>query len=446
MAFRKRLSAVNVPHHKNTAGMQVETLPPPKEVFLPMNMHMGTPSVPVVNVGDHVRIGQKIARGEGSVTAEVHATVSGTVVSLDPMPDVFGNDMPVIRIESDGKMEKDPTLAPREADDLAEFVNVLHESGLVGLGGAAFPVDWKFDAAQRHTVKTMLINGAECEPYVTSDTRMMLEHGEDIRRGIELLKKYVHPDNFVFAIENNKPDCIAAMRELFADDPTMSICELRSSYPQGAKQMILYNALGKVVYAGQRFATLGVIIINVSTLAKVAKFMDTGMPLVDRIVTIDGSAVREPKNLLAPIGTPYRDLLEAAGGLKSEPGRVVNGGPMMGHAVPSLDYPVMKTTGCVLVFDEKDSVVHEPTPCIHCGRCVAHCPMNLNPTAFSDDLEEEDTDKRALLLDRDHVNFCIECGSCSYVCPAHRPLMEHNRVGKKFLKKYKADHAEGGKK
>lgn len=192
------------------------------------------------------------------------------------MPELFGNDLPVIRIENDGKMEVDPTLAPRTAEDLAAFVEDLHESGIVGLGGAAFPVDWKFDAALRHNVKTMLINGAECEPYVTSDNRMMLDHGEDIRRGIELLKKYVKPDNFVFAIENNKPHAIAAMKELFADDPTMSIVELPSSYPQGAKQMILYNALGKVVYAGQRFATLGVIIINVSTLAKVAKFMDTG--------------------------------------------------------------------------------------------------------------------------------------------------------------------------
>ena len=222
MAFRKRLQAVHVPHHKNTAGMKAETLPPPKEVLLPMNMHMGTPAVPVVSVGDYVRVGQKLARGEGSITCEVHATVSGTVLSLDPMPELFGNDLPVIRIENDGKMEVDPTLAPRTAEDLAAFVEDLHESGIVGLGGAAFPVDWKFDAALRHNVKTMLINGAECEPYVTSDNRMMLDHGEDIRRGIELLKKYVKPDNFVFAIENNKPQAIAAMKELFADDPTMS--------------------------------------------------------------------------------------------------------------------------------------------------------------------------------------------------------------------------------
>lgn len=441
MSFGKNISTLKLPHHKQTSGMASEPITPSAEVLLPMNMHSGQAAVPVVEVGQHVYRGQLIAREEGKNSSPVHASVSGTVKAIEP----YGRTQ-AIRIESDGRMEADPELKAPDVHDLDSFLQAVRESGIVGLGGAAFPVDWKFDAALRHNVKTMLINGAECEPYVTSDNRMMLDHGEDIRRGIELLKKYVKPDNFVFAIENNKPQAIAAMKELFADDPTMSIVELPSSYPQGAKQMILYNALGKVVYAGQRFATLGVIIINVSTLAKVAKFMDTGMPLVDRVVTVDGSAIKEPKNLLVPIGTPYRYLVEAAGGLKCEPGRVVNGGPMMGHAVPSLDYPVLKTTGSVLVFSEADSVIHEPTPCIHCGRCVSHCPMNLNPTAFSDDLEEENGDKRALLLDRDHVNFCIECGSCSYVCPAHRPLAENNRAAKKYLKKYKADHAEGGKK
>lgn len=360
MAFRKRLQAVHVPHHKNTAGMKAETLPPPKEVLLPMNMHMGTPAVPVVSVGDYVRVGQKLARGEGSITCEVHATVSGTVLSLDPMPELFGNDLPVIRIENDGKMEADPTLAPRTAEDLAAFVEDLHESGIVGLGGAAFPVDWKFDAALRNNVKTMLINGAECEPYVTSDNRMMLDHGEDIRRGIELLKKYVKPDNFVFAIENNKPHAIAAMKELFADDPTMSIVELPSSYPQGAKQMILYNALGKVVYAGQRFATLGVIIINVSTLAKVAKFMDTGMPLVDRVVTVDGSAIKEPKNLLVPIGTPYP--LSGRGrpaGSNARPACCERRADD-GSRCPLARLSVLKTTGSVLVFLRSGQRYHEP--------------------------------------------------------------------------------------
>ena len=432
MAFRKRLQAVHVPHHKNTAGMKAETLPPPKEVLLPMNMHMGTPAVPVVSVGDYVRVGQKLARGEGSITCEVHATVSGTVLSLDPMPELFGNDLPVIRIENDGKMEVDPTLAPRTAEDLAAFVEDLHESGIVGLGGAAFPVDWKFDAALRHNVKTMLINGAECEPYVTSDNRMMLDHGEDIRRGIELLKKYVKPDNFVFAIENNKPHAIAAMKELFADDPTMSIVELPSSYPQGAKQMILYNALGKVVYAGQRFATLGVIIINVSTLAKVAKFMDTGMPLVDRVVTVDGSAIKEPKNVIAPIGTACKEVIDFAGGFSCEPKKLVMGGPMMGVAQYDLDAPVAKGTSAILAFNEKDARPVTPTACIRCGGCIDHCPMNLMPVEIERAYEKNDAEALKALK----VGLCIECGCCAFQCPAHRPLVQVNKLSKTLVRDY----------
>ena len=432
MAFRKRLQAVHVPHHKNTAGMKAETLPPPKEVLLPMNMHMGTPAVPVVSVGDYVRVGQKLARGEGSITCEVHATVSGTVLSLDPMPELFGNDLPVIRIENDGKMEADPTLAPRTAEDLAAFVEDLHESGIVGLGGAAFPVDWKFDAALRHNVKTMLINGAECEPYVTSDNRMMLDHGEDIRRGIELLKKYVKPDNFVFAIENNKPHAIAAMKELFAGDPTMSIVELPSSYPQGAKQMILYNALGKVVYAGQRFATLGVIIINVSTLAKVAKFMDTGMPLVDRVVTVDGSAIKEPKNVIAPIGTACKEVIDFAGGFGCEPKKLVMGGPMMGVAQYDLDAPVAKGTSAILAFNEKDARPVTPTACIRCGGCIDHCPMNLMPVEIERAYEKNDAEALKALK----VGLCIECGCCAFQCPAHRPLVQVNKLSKTLVRDY----------
>ena len=412
MNLKKNISSLKLPHYKATAGMESVRVAPPKEVLLPMNMHSGQAAEPVVAAGEHVYLGQLIAREEGRNSVPVHATVSGTVKAIEQYESEPGRSVAAIRIESDGKMEKDPAMAPPKAENLDEFLTALRGSGIVGLGGAAFPVDGKFSAALRSPVKTMLINGAECEPYVTSDNRMMLDHGDEVRRGVELLKQYIKPENFVLAIENNKPNAIAAMKELFADDPSVSVIALDSSYPQGAKQMILYNALGKVVYAGQRLATLGVIIINVSTLATVTKFMETGMPLVDRIVTIDGSAVKEPKNLLVPIGTPYRYLVEAAGGLKCEAGRVVNGGPMMGHAVPSLDYPVLKTTGSVLVFSEADSVIREPSPCIHCGRCVSHCPMNLNPTAFSESLEEENADKRALLLDNYHVNFCIQCGSC----------------------------------
>ena len=417
MAFRKRLQAVHVPHHKNTAGMKAETLPPPKEVLLPMNMHMGTPAVPVVSVGDYVRVGQKLARGEGSITCEVHATVSGTVLSLDPMPELFGNDLPVIRIENDGKMEVDPTLAPRTAEDLAAFVEDLHESGIVGLGGAAFPVWAKLDAVRRNKIKTVLINGAECEPYITSDDRTMVEHSELIKQGVALLKQYLGSEEFIIGIEKNKPAAIAELERTFADEPAVTVKPLKSVYPQGAKQVLLYNATGKVVGPGQRLASLGVIIINVTSLTKVAQYMNDGMPLVEKTVTVDGSAVKEPKNLIVPIGTPVGYVIEQAGGFKCEPGKVILGGPMMGKCVSDLNAPVIKATNAVLAFDKKDSAALEPTPCIHCGRCVSNCPLALNPTAFAKAIEIEDEAERYAVLTKEQVSLCMSCGCCSYVCP-----------------------------
>ena len=447
MAFRKRLQAVHVPHHKNTAGMKAETLPPPKEVLLPMNMHMGTPAVPVVSVGDYVRVGQKLARGEGSITCEVHATVSGTVLSLDPMPELFGNDLPVIRIENDGKMEVDPTLAPRTAEDLAAFVEDLHESGIVGLGGAAFPVWAKLDAVRRNKIKTVLINGAECEPYITSDDRTMVEHSELIKQGVALLKQYLGSEEFIIGIEKNKPAAIAELECTFADDPAVTVKPLKSVYPQGAKQVLLYNATGKVVGPGQRLASLGVIIINVTSLTKVAQYMNDGMPLVEKTVTVDGSAVKEPKNLIVPIGTPVGYVIEQAGGFKCEPGKVILGGPMMGKCVSDLNAPVIKATNAVLAFDKKDSAALEPTPCIHCGRCVSNCPLALNPTAFAKAIEIEDEAERYAVLTKEQVSLCMSCGCCSYVCPAHRPLVDYNSEAKSFVRKYKAALAEkeGGK-
>ena len=447
MAFRKRLQAVHVPHHKNTAGMKAETLPPPKEVLLPMNMHMGTPAVPVVSVGDYVRVGQKLARGEGSITCEVHATVSGTVLSLDPMPELFGNDLPVIRIENDGKMEADPTLAPRTAEDLAAFVEDLHESGIVGLGGAAFPVWAKLDAVRRNKIKTVLINGAECEPYITSDDRTMVEHSELIKQGVALLKQYLGSEEFIIGIEKNKPAAIAELERTFADDPAVTVKPLKSVYPQGAKQVLLYNATGKVVGPGQRLASLGVIIINVTSLTKVAQYMNDGMPLVEKTVTVDGSAVKEPKNLIVPIGTPVGYVIEQAGGFKCEPGKVILGGPMMGKCVSDLNAPVIKATNAVLAFDKKDSAALEPTPCIHCGRCVSNCPLALNPTAFAKAIEIEDEAERYAVLTKEQVSLCMSCGCCSYVCPAHRPLVDYNSEAKSFVRKYKAALAEkeGGK-
>lgn len=448
MIFRKNISALKVPHHKNTAGMHSVRVSPPKEVLLPMSMHSGAPAVPIVSVGDHVRIGQLIAREEGNISSPVHATISGTVTAIEPVQQGSGRPVLSIRIEGDGKMEKDPNIAAPQVHDLDSFLSAVRESGIVGLGGAAFPLWAKLDAVRRNPIKTVLVNGAECEPYITSDNRTMVENSDHIVKGVALLKTYLKAEEFIIGIEENKPDAIEEMRRVFAGDSSVNVMPLKSVYPQGAKQVLLYNATGKVVAEGQRLAELGVIIINITSLAKMAQFMEDGMPLVDKCVTVDGSAVKEPKNLIVPIGTPIRYLVEQAGGLKSEPGKVIYGGPMMGKTAHSMDEPVIKATNAVLVMDKKDAQRTEPSPCIHCGRCVATCPLSLNPTAFAKAMELEDEEQRAAILNREKVQLCMECGCCSYVCPAHRPLAENNSEARRFIRKYNkaaAEKKEGGK-
>ena len=250
----------------------------------------------------------------------------------------------------------------------------------------------------------------------------------------------------MICIEDNKQEAIKKLGDAFAGDDSVEIRVLPSIYPQGAKQVLLYNVTGQVVKGGQRLASLGVIIINISSMAKMAQYMETGMPLVDRIVTIDGSAVKEPKNLIAPIGTPLSYLAEQAGGLNCEPGKVLIGGPMLGVAVASMDEPSKKATNSVLFLTEKEAKLYEPTACIRCGRCVANCPVSLNPANLARAMETEDEDARFAKLQAASVGQCIECACCSYVCPAHKPLMELNKQGKRFVKKYKAAHTnEGGK-
>ena len=416
---------------------------PPPEVLLPMNMHSGGAAAPIVEVGQHVLVGQLIANEDGRNSSPVHATVSGTVKAIEP----YGKTV-AVRIESDGRMEKSPDVKPPEVHDLDSFLQALRESGIVGLGGAAFPVWAKLDAVRRNPIKTVLINGAECEPFITSDHRTMLEHSEYIKKGVALLREYLKSEEFIIGIEKNKPDAIAKLEEVFADDPAVTVKPLDSVYPQGAKQVLLYNATGKVVGPGQRLASLGVIIINVTSLTKVAQYIEDGMPLVEKTVTVDGSAVREPKNIVVPIGTSVGYVIDQCGGFSAEPGKVILGGPMMGKCVADLSAPVIKATNAVLAFDRKDSAALEPTPCIHCGRCVANCPLALNPTAFAKALEIEDEAKRYAVLTKEQVSLCMACGCCSYVCPAHRPLVDNNSAAKSFVRKYKAaldEAAKGGK-
>lgn len=436
MSIRRNVSKLKLPHNKHTAELHSIVALPPKEVYLPLNMHSGKEAVAVVGVNDYVRVGQLIAREEGNISSPVHATVSGTVSAIEPIWSM-GKEVMAIKIVSDGKMEKDPQLKAPTVTNVDEFLQTVRDSGIVGLGGAAFPTWAKLAACKKSKIKTFLINGAECEPYLTSDTRTMLEDSDYIAKGIEYLRKYIGAEEFVIGIEKNKPEAIAQLNELFKNDDSIKVEQLDSIYPQGAKQVLLYNVTGKVQKPGTRLADLGVLIINVTSLAKLAKYMEDGMPLVDRCVTVDGSVVEKPNNFIVPIGTPISYLFELAGGFKEEPGKVIIGGPMMGHAVSDLNEPVVKATGGVLAFSEKEAKVFEPTACIHCGRCVDNCPLSLNPTEYARAMELDDDNERLALLNKEQVTLCMQCGCCSYVCPAHRPLVQTNVEAIAFVKAHR---------
>ena len=445
--MKKEISSLHVPHNKHTAGCEPVRIALPREVVLPMNMHSGHDAVPVVAVGDHVKVGQMIAREEGRFSSPVHASVSGTVTEIGTMDTAKGGKTATIRIESDGKMEVDASVRPPVLTDCDSFLQAIRDSGMVGLGGAAFPTWAKLNEARNpdYHVDTVLNNAAECEPYITSDHRMMLSHPDWIADGIEYLRKYMSDylsgAVYKICIEKNKPDAIEVLKKTFADKPYVQIQELNAIYPQGAKQVMLYNATGRVAVAGRRFPSFGALIINVSSLALTAHYLKTGMPLVERIVTVDGPAVAKPMNLIAPIGTSIRELLNVTG-LKSEPGKVVVGGPMNGEAICSVDDPVVKVSNAVLAFDEKSAVLPEASACINCGRCIEKCPVGISVASVERMMKIADEEYRVKMLIDTGVRQCVDCACCSYVCPAHRPLLQINQQAKSYLKRYAAEQKE----
>lgn len=441
MIFKKDISSLHVPHNKHTAACVPVRIETPAEVILPMNMHSGHVAEPIVTVGEHVYVGQLIAREEGRFSSPVHASVSGTVSKIEPIPTANGSEVTAIYIESDGKMEADPNLKPPVFNGCEEFLQAVRESGVVGLGGAAFPAWAKLNEATNpdYKVDTVLINAAECEPYITSDHQMMLYHTNLIADGIEYLRthmsEYLGDAKYMICIEKNKPDAIKVLKETFAGKDYVVVHELNAIYPQGAKQVMLYNATGRVAIAGKRFPSFGALIINVSSLAKIAEYLNTGMPLVERIVTVDGPAVKTPMNLIAPIGTRISTLLDVVG-TKLPVGKVVVGGPMNGNAMYSVDSPIVKVANAVLAFDEKHSVLPEPTACIRCSKCMEKCPVSITIPAIGDAMKIKDEDKKAAALIATGVRQCVDCGCCSYVCPAHRPVLATNQDAKWWLKQY----------
>ena len=433
-----KLGKAKVPHRKNTAEMPAVRMPAPSTVSIPMAQHIGAPATPIVNAGDKVYVGTKIADASGYVSAPIHSSVSGTVKKIDRFLSSNGRSCQTVIIESDGEMTPDPASAPPTVTNIDELCVAVRESGLVGLGGAGFPTSVKLEAEKRGLIKKIIINGAECEPYITADTRAMIDDAEYVVKGVKILEKYISADEVIIGIENNKPEAIAKLSDLFKDDSKVKIETLPGSYPQGAEKVLIYNTTGLVVPEGGLPSDVGCLVINVSSVAFIAHYLETGMPLVEKCLTVDGSAVKSPKNVIAPIGTPVRNILEFASVDLEDLGKVLYGGPMMGIAIYNLDDPILKNNNAITALNKKDSLPSKQYPCVHCGKCVSACPMGLNPTAFVKAMKIEDKSLRAEALTDASINICMECGCCSYVCPSHRPLVENHRLAKADLRSTQA--------
>lgn len=406
-----------------------------------MSMHIGKPAVPTVKVGERVTVGQLIGASDGFISAPVHSSVSGKVKKLDELTVSGGMKTAAVVIETDGEQEICESVKPPTVTDFDSFIKAVKESGIVGLGGAGFPTFVKLGVKDLSAIEAVVINAAECEPYITSDTRTMLDKADYISKGIDLLQKHLKVKHIIIGIENNKKACIDKMTELANGKSGVEVKVLPSIYPQGGEKVLVYNTMGRMIPKGGLPLDVGAIVINCTTLASIAEYIETGMPLVEKCITVDGSAVREPKNVIAPIGTPIEKLFEFCSGFKTEPKKVLYGGPMMGIAVPSLDAPVLKMTNAVIAMDEKEARPPKATACINCGECVNHCPLRLDPRAIAKAYKLDLCDELKKLC----ADLCMECGCCAYVCPAKRHIVQTNKLAKAKLNKYLREQKEGKK-
>lgn len=423
-------------HRKNTAEVASIVMPPPARVIIPMSQHIGAPCVPTVKKGDTVFVGTLIGDSDRPVSAPIHASVSGTVADIVDFRSLRGSHSSAVVIESDGQMTPDPALTAPTVKTAADLVAATRACGLVGLGGAGFPAHIKLTTGDK-PIDTLIINGAECEPYITADYRECLENPRDIFEGIYLLKELLGIREVIIGVEENKPAAIKILHEIAEDkrdtDLTVNVMKLKSRYPQGAEKTLIYTATGRKLPLGKLPSDVGCIVMNITSIATLNRYLRTGMPLVSKRITVDGDAVAHPANVIVPIGTAAADVIEFCGGLKSTPTKILFGGPMMGTALEDTDTPILKQTNAILALTEKELGEKPTTECIRCGRCRAACPMGLDPRLVENALRREDNQA----LKQSFANYCLECGSCSYTCPAGRPLTNAMQVAKDRLRKLK---------
>ncbi len=426
-----RIGGIHPPENKLSAGKKITALAAPKQVIIPLSQHIGAPAQAVVKKGDLVKVGTLLAKAGGFVSANIHSSVSGKVNKIDNALDTSGYKRPAIYIDVIGDdweetIDRTDTLVKECELSSKEIIDKIAAAGIVGMGGATFPTQVKLMPPPGSKAEIVIVNAVECEPYLTADHSLMMEKGEQIMVGLSILMKAAGVSKAVIGIENNKPDAIAHMTKLAASYPGIEVMPLKVQYPQGGEKQLIDAVTSRQVKSGALPISVGAIVQNVGTVYAVYEAVQKNKPLFERVVTVTGKALANPSNFLVRIGTPISNLIEAAGGLPEDTGKIVGGGPMMGKALISTEVPVGKGSSGVLLLKKEEAVRKPMHDCIRCAKCVSACPMGLNP-AF---LMRSTIYKKWDLAEEDRIQDCIECGSCSFTCPANRPLLDQIRVGK----------------
>lgn len=422
---------VHPPENKLAQDSPIEVFPIPSQAIVPINQNLGAPAVPQIGKGDTVKVGQLIAKGEAFISSNVHSPVSGKVLKIDENVDQTGYKRMSIIINVEGdewvdSVDRSDNFVADVSLGQKEIIDKVHEMGIVGMGGATFPSHVKLMVPKGKVAEYLLINGVECEPYLTADHRLMLEKGKEILVGTRILMMALGVKKAVIGIENNKPDAIDHMRDLCTEFEGITVQPLKVKYPQGGEKQLIKAVINREVPSGKLPIEVGCVVHNVGTAFAVYEAVQKNKPLVERVVTVTGKTVNKPSNFLTRIGTPVRELIEKAEADLENTGKIVSGGPMMGKALNSLDVPVVKGTSGILLFHKSESKRVDLKPCIRCGKCVQVCPMGLEPIFLAQVSEAGMWDK----AEEERVMDCIECGSCHYICPSGRPLLDYIRLGK----------------
>lgn len=426
-----RIGGVHPAENKLSAGKAIETLALPKQAVFPLSQHIGAPATAIVKKGDVVKVGTKIAEAGGFVSAAIFSSVSGKVNKVDSVIDASGYRKPAIFIDVEGDeweetidrskdLVKECNLTPEE------IVAKIKNAGIVGMGGACFPTHVKLTPPPGCKAECVIINAVECEPYLTADHSLMMEKGEEILVGVSILMKAANVNKAVIGIENNKPDAIAHMTKLAASYQGIEVMPLKVKYPQGGEKQLIDAVTSRQVKSGTLPISVGAIVQNVGTVFAVYQAVQKNKPLFERVVTVTGKSLKNPSNFLTRMGTPMSQLIEAAGGLPEDTGKVIGGGPMMGKALVNTEVPICKGSSGVLIMNDKEARRAEPQPCIRCAKCVSVCPMGLEPYLLATCSAHGDRER----VEHEMIMSCIECGSCQFTCPSHRPMLDYIRLGK----------------